>query len=206
MKVMATLHDNRQQGFTLLEVLITMLIILIGLLGIAALQTRAQIAELESYQRSQALLLMSDIVDRINLNRETSTCFIITTDAAAGTPYMGADGAGHMGTPACNVSPTAANNTRAVDTMTDLDNLLKGSSETLGGANVGAMLGARACISYDAASQLPGRPGTGLYTVAVSWQAMSDLTTPTANCANGLYGTETKRRTVSTVLRIADLL
>ena len=87
-----------------------------------------------------------------------------------------------------------------------LDNLLKGSSETLGGANVGAMLGARACISYDAASQLPGRPGTGLYTVAVSWQAMSDLTTPTANCANGLYGTETKRRTVSTVLRIADLL
>ena len=50
-----------------------------------------------------------------------------------------------------------------------------------------------------------GLPGTGLYTIAVSWQSMADLTTPTANCANGLYGAETKRRTVSTTMRIADL-
>ena len=92
----------------------------------------------------------------------------------------------------------------AIDTLNGLDALLQGSAEAMGGANVGAMIGARACISYDPATAI-GSAGTGLYTVAVSWQALTDLTTPTANCANGLYGAETKRRTVSTVFRIADL-
>lgn len=190
----------------MMEVLITMLIILIGLLGIAALQTRAQIAELESYQRAQALLLMSDIVDRINLNRETVSCFRLTTDAANGTPFIGAAGTGHLGAPTCSAS-SAAYNTQAVNTINALDALLEGSAETIGGTSVGAMIGARSCISYDAGTELgsPAIAGTGLYTIAVSWQALTDLTTPDANCANGLYGAETKRRTVSTTMRIADL-
>jgi len=190
----------------MMEVLITMLIILIGLLGIAALQTRAQIAELESYQRAQALLIMSDIVDRINLNRETVSCFNITSDTTNGTPYIGTSGAGHLGTPTCTAS-SAAYNTQAISTLNTLNTYLQGSAETVGGTSIGAMIGARACISYDASTELgsPAVAGTGLYTIAVSWQAMTDLTTPTANCGNGLYGAETKRRTVSTTMRIADL-
>ena len=190
----------------MMEVLITMLIILIGLLGIAALQTRAQMAELESYQRAQALLLMSEIVDRVNLNRETVSCFAITTDTTNGTPFVGASGTGHLGTPTCSAS-SAAYNTQAINTLDDLNLLLQGSAETAGGVAVGAMIGARACISYDAATELgaPAVAGTGLYTIAVSWQALSDLTTPTDNCANGLYGAETKRRTVSTTMRIGNL-
>jgi type IV pilus assembly protein PilV len=193
-----------QSGFSLLEVLITMLIILIGLFGIAALQGKAQVAELDSYQRAQALILLSDIVDRINVNRETATCFNITADTANGTPFIGASGTGHLGTPVCSAS-SAAYNTQAINTINSLDSLLQGAAETLGGSSIGAMIGARACISYDASTELPGKPSTGLYTVAVSWQSMADLTTPTANCANGLYGAETKRRTVSTTLRLADL-
>ena len=203
MNMMTHSNIHYQQGFTLLEVLITMLIILIGLLGIAALQTRAQIAELESYQRAQALLIMSDIVDRINLNRETVSCFVITTNAASGVPFMGVAGSGHMGAPSCTIT-ASVKDTIAEDTLNDLDALLEGSAEAVGGVSVGAMIGARACISYDPATAI-GSAGTGLYTVAVSWQALTDLTTPTANCANGLYGAETKRRTVSTVFRIADL-
>jgi type IV pilus assembly protein PilV len=193
-----------QSGFSLLEVLITMLIILIGLFGIAALQGKAQIAELESYQRAQALILLSDIADRINANRGTATCFNITTDTTNGTPFIGASGTGHLGTPVCSASG-AAYNSQTINTINNLDSFLQGTAESLGGSSVGAMVGARACISYDASTELPGLPSTGLYTIAVSWQAMAELTTPTANCANGLYDTETKRRTVSTTIRIADL-
>lgn len=193
-----------QTGFSLLEVLITMLIILIGLLGIASLQGKAQIAELESYQRAQALILISDIMDIMNANRNTTTCFAYTTNTATGTPFIGVDETGHLGTPTCTAS-SAADNDNTIDAIEALDLALQGSAEAIGGTKVGAMIGARACISYDAGTELSGVAGTGLYTIAVSWQALADLTIPTANCANGLYGDETKRRTVSATLRFADL-
>ena len=185
----------------MIEVLITMIIILVGLLGIAALQARAQMLELESYQRAQALILMTDIVDRININRSTVGCFDLS-NATTGAGYIGVGyGGGHT----CTLS-TGAYNAQAVAAITSIDNLLDGAAETFGGASVGSMLGARACISYDATTEIGGNPGTGLYTVAVSWQALISLNVPAVNCANGQYGDETKRRTVSTAFRIADLI
>jgi len=187
-----------------MEVLVTMIIILIGLLGIVALQGRAQIAELEAYQRTQALIMMSDIVDRMNANRATISCFDITTNTTAGTPYIGF---GSTFSSSCSASTTAYN-TQADDAIDALDDLLNGTAETLNGNNVGAMTGARACISYDSTTELSGVSGTGLYTVIVTWQGMGDLVSPTGMlCAVGLYGgaTDTKRRAVSTTMRIANL-
>ena len=159
----------------------------------------------ESYQRAQALVILSDIVDRININRSTVACFAITTNTTTGTPFVGAAGTGHFGTPSCAAS-TAAYNTQADTALNTIDSLLQGSAERLGGANVGAMIGARACISFDASTDLAGAPGTGYFTVIVTWQALSILPAPIGkNCAVGLYGTETQRRAVSTRFRVADL-
>ena len=58
-----------QRGVGLIEVLISLVIIAIGLLGLAALQGKAQKAELESYQRSQALILLQDVAGRLRANR-----------------------------------------------------------------------------------------------------------------------------------------
>ena len=195
---------SKNAGFSLIEVLITMIIILVGLLSIAALQAKAQIAEFESYQRAQGLIFLSDIMDRINLNRETLSCFQITTNTGTGTPFIGASGTGHAATPSCGASTTEYNNL-ANSTINDLDSQLQGSAESEGGADVGAMIGARACISYDNTTEVGGQPGTGLYTVVVTWQALAALTAPSYNCANGLYGNENMRRAVSAQFRIADL-
>jgi len=53
----------------MIEVLVTFVILVVGLLGLIGLQARSQQAELESYQRGQALILLQDIVDRMNANR-----------------------------------------------------------------------------------------------------------------------------------------
>jgi len=190
-----------------MEVLVTMIIILIGLLGIVALQAKAHVAELEAYQRSQALIIMSDIIDRINVNRATAICFNITSNTTAGTPYLGATtGGGHYDTTTNCTAGTSTYNAMAQQTLIDIDNLLQGSAETMGGSNVGAMIGARACISYDATTVVNGMVGTGLYTITVTWQGMNSLIAPTAMpCAVGLYGDETKRRAVSTTIRLAEL-
>ncbi len=196
----------RHAGFTMIEVLVSLLIIVLGLLGLAGLQARLQQAEFESYQRAQALVLLYDMVDRINVNRATAPCFAITTDTTAGTPFLGVNSAA---VPNCAAS-SAANNAMADASIAEWDGVLEGSAETKGGAPAGAMIGARGCVSYDSTTELLDAggaimPGTGIYTVAVAWQGTVDTFAPTVNCANTLYGAETRRRVVSTTFRLARL-
>jgi type IV pilus assembly protein PilV len=190
----------------MIEALVSLVIIMFGLLGLAGLQTRMQQAEFESYQRSQALILLYDMVDRINTNRATVPCYVVTTELVAGANYLGAGAAAQ--TP-CGYS-TTENNAIADIAIAEWDNLLKGSAETKGVNQVGAMIGARGCISYNSATELPdaaGAPiaGTGIFTVAVAWQGASETFAPTVACANNLYGTELRRRVVSETLRLANL-
>lgn len=203
----------RQGGFSMIEILITIVIVVIGLLGIAGLQARAHVAELESYQRAQALVLLYDMVDRINNNRLAASCYAITTNTTNGTPYVGdSAGGGHFSTPttACAVSSPAIN-TLANNAINEWDALLQGSAETKGTSSVGAMIGARGCVSYDSGTEYidatsgANIAGTGMFTVAVSWQGMAESFSPTATCAKNLYGSENRRRTVWVTMRLATL-
>jgi len=55
-------------GFTLLEVLVALLVLAIGLLGLAALQTMSMKFSHQSYERTQATLLAYDILDCMRAN------------------------------------------------------------------------------------------------------------------------------------------
>jgi type IV pilus assembly protein PilV len=188
--------DRVQAGLTLIEVLVSVVILLVGLLGLAALMASSQKAESESYQRAQALLLLRDMVERINANRGVAECYAITTDVTAGTPYLGVGA--DLSTIACGVGSTTANE-RAVEDITEWSGLLDGATETAGG-NVGAMVGARGCVTLDNAA-------TRTYTVSVAWQGMTPTKAPDAalNCGKDLYGDEKLRRIISVPLRLANL-
>ena len=185
----------RQTGLTLIEVLVSLVILLVGLLGLAALMTNSQKAEVESYQRAQALQLLQDMVGRINANRAVVACYAVTTDASTGTPYLGVGGASGL---TCGVG-SAISNARAIQDLNEWSALLAGASESSGG-NVGAMVGARGCVTEDSATNR-------IYTVSVAWQGLTTTKAPdaTLNCAKGLYGDEKLRRVVSTQVRIANL-
>lgn len=58
-----------QRGFTLLEVLVAVLVLTIGLLGLAGLQATAVRSNTSAYLRSQASILAYDIADRMRANR-----------------------------------------------------------------------------------------------------------------------------------------
>jgi type IV pilus assembly protein PilV len=58
----------RERGFSLLEVMIALLVLSFGLLGIAGLQTFSLQFNHQSYERTQATLLISEIFDRIMAN------------------------------------------------------------------------------------------------------------------------------------------
>ncbi len=62
----------RAGGFTLIESLVALLIMSIGLLGVAALQLASLQANHGAFQRTQATFLAQDIVDRMRANRDAA--------------------------------------------------------------------------------------------------------------------------------------
>src|ERR1700750_1982034 len=63
-----TPHDQ-QRGMTLIEVLVTLVLISVGLLGVAALQLTSLRSNQEAFVRSQASALAGDILDRMRSNQ-----------------------------------------------------------------------------------------------------------------------------------------
>lgn len=66
-------HRNyRQQGVSLIEVLVSVVVLSVGLLGMAALQGTALNANHSSYMRSQVVNLGNDMADRMRVNRQAA--------------------------------------------------------------------------------------------------------------------------------------
>jgi type IV pilus assembly protein PilV len=65
----ATQYINAQRGFSMVEVLVTVIVLAIGLLGLAGLQAYGLQNNHGAYIRSQASLLSYDIVDSMRANR-----------------------------------------------------------------------------------------------------------------------------------------
>lgn len=150
---------NGDSGFSLIEVLVTIVILMIGLLGLAGLQSRAFTAQLESYQRSQALVLLKDMSDRIEANRRNAAAYITATPSTGGAG-VSVTGVACPGT------------TVAEQDLCDWHDALLGSTE---GATTGAMIGARGCILQETA---PASGVAATYQVVVSWQGLNSTFAP----------------------------
>ncbi len=184
----------RQSGFSLIEVLVALSITLIGVLGLSGLIVRSNQAEMESYQRVQALILLQDMVDRINANRQIASCFSNgTTGNTLGTATSGV-----TPTLTCTAG-TAQQNAQVSADLAAWNNMLLGSAEVSGTTKIGAMIGARGCIvQIDAANNV--------YAVSVAWQGLVPTAAPGNTCGQNQYGGNDKfRRVVSATLRIANL-
>lgn len=74
---------NKNTGFTLIEVLIAMLVLAVGLLGLAGLQATSLKNNQSAYNRSQATQLAYDLADRMRANVAGKTTY--TTGTATAT-------------------------------------------------------------------------------------------------------------------------
>ena len=63
-----TRQANCERGFSLLEVLIALLVLSVGLLGIAGMQTISLRFNHQSYERTQATVLISEMFEKISAN------------------------------------------------------------------------------------------------------------------------------------------
>jgi type IV pilus assembly protein PilV len=186
--VMPNFH-RAQSGVSLVEVLIAMVILAIGLLGLVGLQGRLHTTQVESYQRAQALMLLQDMANRMMLNRISAASYVTPNPLGAGA--------------ACPVP----NATRIERDLKEWCEALQGAAESLGGAQVGALVGGRGCVEQVNADE---------YLVTVAWQGMGPIAAPpdSVTCGEGEYDSadddapcvnDLCRRVVTTVVRISDL-
>lgn len=174
------------RGVTMLEVLVAILVLTIGLLGVASLQSKTQISEVEAFQRAQAIVLLQSMVDRINANRRNADDYATASPLGAGSTLD------------CTAPATGA----LKDQCAWNDELL-GSSETKSGGAVklGAMIDARGCIS-NPVTTMPRE-----VVVAVVWQGLQPTVAPASTtCGQGSYGADDRfRRAVVAQITIGCL-
>ncbi|HEX7971114.1 MAG TPA: type IV pilus modification protein PilV [Thiobacillus sp.] len=176
-----------QRGTSMIEVLVTIVILAIGLLGLAGLQSRLQASEMESYQRAQALVLLNDMASRITANRANAATYVTGAAAPLGTGMT------------CS---TATSTQQQIDAG-EWCQALQGAGETSGGGGkVGAMLGGRGCVED---------LGNNEYMVTVAWQGLTAIAAPVPACGQGSYDGGTActgdrcRRVITTIVRIGNL-
>jgi type IV pilus assembly protein PilV len=162
---------RRIQGVTMIEVLVAIFVLTIGLLGTASMQSQMQLTQVEAYQRAQAIVLLQDMVDRVNANRRNAAAYVTTSPLG-----------------------TSAQDCSALTAVADRDkcewnNALFGAAELKGTQTLGAMTGARACIT-NPVTIMPRQ-----VVVAVAWQGLRPTVAPGGtDCGQNEYGTDDRMR------------
>lgn len=169
-----------QRGVTMIEVLVALLILTVGLLGVAGMQARMQTAEVEAFQRAQAVVLLQDMVDRINANRKNAASY------ATGSVVLGTSTTLDCSAPGTDI---------ALKDKCAWSDALTGAAETKGSSKLGAMNEARGCITVPVAT-MPRE-----VVVAVVWQGIVPTVAAGATtCGSGVaaYGSDDKLRRAMT--------
>ncbi len=180
------LRLQKNKGVSLIEVMITLLILAIGLLGVFSVQINSKRVKYDSEQRSIASGLVLSMVERMRSNAEILENYA-TANTGVGTVVLAA---------AC----TSAANCDAEDLATydlwdwkrEIDGVTQAKTvgeETL---SVGGLVSPTACISHN----------DGMVTVTIAWYGSMAMSNPANNdCGTtlGIYGAENNRRQIFTL-------
>ncbi len=164
-------------GFALIEVMVTAVLLAVGRLVLAGLQARAAVAEMEAYQRTQALLLAQDMAERLLANKAEAPRYV-------GTGY-GGDAA-----PACT-----APGGYALD-LCRWGNALRGAAERSGPDAVGTLVAGLGCIAAT---------GPREYRIVVAWQGLVPTATAGPRCDQGDHADPVRRRAVAVQVHLPVL-
>ncbi len=123
---------TKNNGFTLIEVLIAVLVLSIGLLGLASLQMNALRNNQNSYYRTVATILASDFADRIRANAAGVTA----------NNYNAINRTSIVTSPNCTAATCTASEIRDLDVAqwySELGTQLPSGNATVTGAGAGSI-------------------------------------------------------------------
>lgn len=192
-------RPGKQQGLSLIEVLVALAVLSVGLLGTAALQVQAKRSNLSAVERTTASMLVHDLFERMRANPSMFATYRAAVDA---TQEVGKAG-GTEPNPNCSSSTSECSPAELAQyDVWEWEQALLGAAEqsTNGGVteNTGGLVLPFACMTG------PTDGSTGFYTVIVNWRGHAEFTDmdadPCGTDGSGRYdgdlGNGTLRRSV----------
>lgn len=167
------------RGFSMIEILISLVIVAFGLLGLAAFAAKSTQLGVDATQRARAAALLNDMSSRIASNKPNAALYVGAAVHGAALQANCAGGA-----------------TLAARDLCEWNNLLAGVND--GGANA-AFLGYRGCVTQPNALD-------PVFVVTVAWGTLAPGIPPADPCAAGVFGDDSQRRIVRSQVRVANLI
>lgn len=176
-----------QRGFSIIEVVVSTLVISVSMLGMTGMQITAKRAGLEAVQRTSATSLTTDLIERMRANPEALSSYVTTglgggTISVEPTPDCSYDS-----TNTCTIAQLAAHD------LWEWEQAIDGAAETRvvegDTVSVGGLFDPTACVTVVG----------GAVTVSMAWegyQSQSDPSFDTCGAGLGKYGTDDAKRQV----------
>lgn len=183
---------RHQRGYFLLEVMITVVVLSIGLLGLGALQVHSKQTNMVAAQRTFVSHLAHDLLERMRSNDEGLASYIGSDSVVTLTgSSMSVPASSCVSGSMCDPVQLAAYD------LWEWEQKLAGAMSQIASTNAGVLLSPTACISR------PSGGGSGTYTVAIAWRSTKPIENPAVptnatagNCgtSSGKYGTGNEMR------------
>lgn len=169
---MVTAMRKSAAGASLIEVLVSLLVLSLGVLAVAALQLIAKRNNMDAGQRTIAAQLAYDIIERMRANSSTEALVVYVANASPyPTAFVGYDKLGEAPSVNCTGPTDLCSAVQlARHDLWEWEESLDGAAETEGASGrVGGLNYPTACIEGPVAG------GSGLYTVTIAWRGTIDI-------------------------------
>lgn len=175
-------HGNARggRGFTLVEILVSLVVLTIGLLGIAMLQILSKRSNFEAVERTVASNMANFIIERMRANPGSLTTYAGTQESPLDT--LGGGSISSEPTPTCGASTSTC-------TTAELAGHDRWLLEQMLDNTVSGLVKPRTCLTTSVPGATTDR--TGAYTVTIVWRGATELvnlnTTNTCGATSGEY-------------------
>ena len=183
-----------QRGFALIEVMVTVLVITFGLISLAGLQLATKRGGNTSYQRTLALTVANEMMERINLNASQAAAYNTGLNTGLGRGSLGA-----VGKDCTQIAGACTPAELAAWDLWNWERRLDGAGIQDANANdASGLLEARGCVVFTPDGA--GSPNSGQVRIIVSWRSLTDTTdaatTAALTCGAVATGSDAGRQQV----------
>ena len=167
--------QRRRAGFSLLELLITLVIFSVGLLAVAGLQTVSKQANFEALQRTSASQVAYGLLEDMRTNGDAIDVYLAAGELGNGS--LGAEPA-----PNCTTGAPCNSAQKAVHDLWAWEQVIDGNLETNAGAGTGGLIQPALCITG------PVGGAAGIYQVTIAWRGSASMNGAVNNPCGSLSG------------------
>jgi type IV pilus assembly protein PilV len=192
-------QPSAQHGFSLIELLVTVVIFSIGLLGAAGLQIVSKRATFAAMQRTTATQVASGLLEDMRANGPALATYVATAQIGQKSINGVSSTDCTNATQACTTTEISMRDLNSWETLMDggMETIVKGAGTTA----VGGLVSPVACIAG------PVDGSAGVYVVSVAWRGAVALADPgiiACGANSGQYGDANEFRRVIQILTFID--